>query len=151
MAAQERRSKKQSASSDAPPEGGELGRIVFFVDRSLGNKYVPDALRAAGARVEVHDDHFPSEAEDVDWLGEVGHRGWIVLTKDERIRYRSHEVAAIERAEVGAFVITTARMRGAEMAALFARSALKMARLAINTPRPFVFALSSSGELRRVL
>jgi hypothetical protein len=64
MAAQERRSKRRSASSGAPPDARELGRIVFFVDRSLGNKYVPDALRAAGARVEVHESHFPSETED---------------------------------------------------------------------------------------
>lgn len=112
---------------------------------------MPDALRAAGARVEVHESHFPSDAEDSEWLDEVGRRGWIVLTKDERIRYRTHEVAAIEQAKVGAFVLTTARMRGAEMATLFAKVAVKLARLAINTRRPFVFALSRSGQLRRVL
>lgn len=151
MAARESRSKKRSASNGAPPDESEFGRVVFFIDRSLGNRYVPDALRAAGARVEIHESHFASEAEDSDWLDEVGRRRWIVLTKDERIRYRPHEVAAIERAQVGAFVLTTARMRGVEMAALFATVALKLARLAINTPRPFVFALNGSGQLRRVL
>jgi hypothetical protein len=37
----------------SPPEP------VFFVDRSLGSVDVPAGLRAAGATVEVHDDHFP--------------------------------------------------------------------------------------------
>lgn len=151
MTARERRSKKRSASSGAPPDAPELGRVVFFVDRSLGNKFVPEALRTAGARVEIHEKHFPDDAEDADWLAEVGRRGWVVLTKDDRIRYRPHEIHAIERAQVRAFVLTTARMKGAEMAGLFATLALKLARLAINTPAPFVFALNRAGELRRVL
>jgi hypothetical protein len=32
----------------------------LFVDRSLGNKVVANALRLAGARVEIHDDHYYS-------------------------------------------------------------------------------------------
>jgi hypothetical protein len=31
---------------------------VLFVDRSLGAHLVPQALREAGATVEVHGDHF---------------------------------------------------------------------------------------------
>jgi hypothetical protein len=30
---------------------------TFFIDRSPGAHDVPDALRAAGALVEIHDDH----------------------------------------------------------------------------------------------
>jgi hypothetical protein len=44
---------------------------VFFVDRSLGKHVVPGALRAAGARVEVHDDHFPQNALKVSRSGAV--------------------------------------------------------------------------------
>jgi hypothetical protein len=36
----------------SPPE-----RLVFFIDRSLGRKVIPDALRAAGEEVRIHDDH----------------------------------------------------------------------------------------------
>ena len=31
---------------------------IFFVDRALGKRHVPDALRAFGCQVEIHDDHF---------------------------------------------------------------------------------------------
>jgi hypothetical protein len=48
---------------------------VFFVDRSLGKHVVPDALRAAGAHVEVHDDHFAQDALDEVWLPAVGQNG----------------------------------------------------------------------------
>lgn len=46
--------------------------LVFFLDRSLGKKKIADALRQAGERVGVHDDHFPPDAKDVDWLSGVG-------------------------------------------------------------------------------
>jgi hypothetical protein len=56
-------SRKRSASkTDAQPE------IVFFVDRSLGAHKVVDALRAAGAKVEAHADHFSDDAPDEEWL-----------------------------------------------------------------------------------
>jgi hypothetical protein len=32
---------------------------ILFLDRSLGKKTVAEALRGIGAKVEVHDDHFP--------------------------------------------------------------------------------------------
>jgi hypothetical protein len=49
--------------------------VVFFIDRSLGRKKVPEALRRAGATVEVLDDHFPNSTPDQIWLKEVGQRG----------------------------------------------------------------------------
>ena len=38
--------------------------------------------------VEIHDDYFASDALDETWLSEIGKRGWVAITKDERIRYR---------------------------------------------------------------
>ena len=65
--------------------------LIFFLDRSLGKHIVANALRQAGAVVKLHDDHFPQDARDEEWLREVGRREWIVLTKDSRIRHRAHE------------------------------------------------------------
>ena len=45
-----------------------LDELVFFVDRSLGGKYVAEALRAEGLTVEIHDKHFPIDAPDEMWL-----------------------------------------------------------------------------------
>lgn len=46
--------------------------VTFFLDRSLGKEIVAEALRVAGAHVEIHDDRFPPDAKDEDWLNEVG-------------------------------------------------------------------------------
>jgi PIN like domain len=63
--------------------------LGFFVDRSLGRRVIPDALRAAGAPVELHDNHFPQDAQDQMWLPEAGKRGRIGLTKDKHLGYRA--------------------------------------------------------------
>ena len=99
--------------SDASSELREP--LVFFLDRSLGKKKVAQALRQAGAVVEVHADHFPADARDEDWLRVVGSRGWIVLTKDERIRYRPNERSALLRSGVRAFILTARDLTGEEM------------------------------------
>src|SRR3990172_737151 len=95
-----KKSKKRSAANYElkPPRPH-----IFFLDRSLGKKTIADALRQAGAEVRVHDDCFPPDARDEDWLREVGQKGWIVLTKDRHIRYRAPELAALQKAGVIAF------------------------------------------------
>lgn len=60
--------------------------LVLFVDRALGAEDVPTALREAGATVEVMDDHFPDVSDDSEWIVAVTQRGWVILTKDKRIR-----------------------------------------------------------------
>ena len=57
------------SSPSRPPE-----TYTFFVDRSLGKHVVAVALRSAGARVEVHDDHFSPDATDEHWLTESGEK-----------------------------------------------------------------------------
>jgi hypothetical protein len=58
-----------------------LELVAFFIDRSLGGKLIATALRDAGANVEVHDSHFKPDTPDVDWLTEVGKRGWWCFRK----------------------------------------------------------------------
>ncbi|MBI4988337.1 MAG: hypothetical protein HZC23_05880 [Rhodocyclales bacterium] len=124
--------------------------LVFFIDRSLGRKYVAQALRETGATVEVHDDHFPQNTTDVDWLTEVGRRGWVVLSKDERIRRNRIERAALDATQVRAFFLTQQDITGPEMADLF-KSVLKgMENRAVSQPAPFIYTISRSGQFSRV-
>lgn len=101
-----------------------------------------DALRKLGARVEIHDDHFPSDATDASWLTEVGSRGWIVLMKDKRVRRIQLEREALLGAGVRAFVLTSGNLTGPEMANIFAMHLRQIARLSVNHPAPFVAGVS---------
>lgn len=71
----------------------------LFLDRSLGRRQVPDLLRAAGLRLrtlsEVYGIPADEDVADVDWLERAGASGWVVLMKDERIRYRPAERQAL--------------------------------------------------------
>lgn len=144
MAASAPRSKKPSdASLNSPPEP-----LVFFVDRSLGRKIIPDTLRGAGEQIRVHDELFPQDARDEDWLPEVGRRGWIVLTKDTRIRYRAAEVAALLAARVRAFVLgARGDLQGTEIAAIFVKALPAMKRVLSETDPPFVAHVSRDAKV----
>jgi hypothetical protein len=126
-------SRRSGTRHSEPPEP-----FVFFVDRSLGRRTVVEALREAGAHVEAHDDHFAPDTADEDWLIEVGGRGWIVLTKDQRIRRRPHELQALKVAKVRAFVLTSQHLRGEEMAAIFVKHLRRIERLARREAPPFI-------------
>jgi|GEM_PF-1353746 len=76
-------------SSDKRPE--------YFFDRSLGRE-TARLLRDAGHVVHLVADHYGNDAEDVadeEWIAEGCRRGWVLLTKDQRIRYRAAELAAL--------------------------------------------------------
>ncbi len=77
-------------SSDRPLE--------FFLDRSLG-KLTAERLREAGHVVHLIADFYPDDAqkvEDAEWIAEGCRRGWVLLTKGKRIRYRPDELSALE-------------------------------------------------------
>jgi hypothetical protein len=78
MAAKKKKSTTRSATSL-----GSLSDHTFFLDRALRSYSLRDALVALGARVEMHRDYFPDNADDVDWLPVVAREGWIILSKDQ--------------------------------------------------------------------
>lgn len=124
------------------------GVCVYFVDRSLGSHLVADALREAGARVEVHDHHYDQGCPDQEWLADVGSRGWVVLTKDRRIYYRQLERLAVAEARVRMFVLTAGDLGGAQMATAFVRALTAMERFAATHDPPFIATVSRDGGVR---
>jgi hypothetical protein len=108
---------------------------------------VADALRHAGAEVEVHDDHFPPNARDDVWLPPVGERGWIVLTRDKRIRYRSQERAALIQARGRAFVLSGGSLSGPAMAAVLVNALPVMRQFVERYQAPFIAGVTQAGSV----
>ena len=105
-------------------------------------------LRAAGLHVEVHDDHFLQDALDPEWLAAVGERKWIVVTRDERIRYRVAEKQAIRRAKVRAFVLAAqGDLRAETLAENFLKAMPKIQRLVERQKPPFIAKISRAGDV----
>ena len=123
-----------------------ISSVTFVIDHSLGGKLIAGRLRELGAKVEILADHFPTEASDVDWLKAVGDKGWIVLSKDGRIRRDSVERAALKSAGVRAFFLTQQGLTGSEMAEIFANALPGMVSRAQSKRAPFIYTLSRGGE-----
>ena len=81
-------------------------RPEFFLDRSLGKK-TASGLREAGYVVHLVADHYPNDADE-DWIAEGCSRGWILLTKDKRIRYRAAVLEALQEGHL--FCLITGNM-----------------------------------------
>ena len=79
---------------------------------------MPEALRAAGVEIRVHDELFPQGTQDVDWLREAGANRWVVITRDDRIRYNQLEKQAVIAARLRFFSITSSSLTGDEAASL---------------------------------
>lgn len=138
-----KKSKKPSVTNSSRPLDG----VVFFIDRSLGRKAVAEALRQAGEKVEVHDDHLPQDAKDEEWLAYVGERKWVALTQDDRIRYHELEFKALLRAKVRTFVLTAKGLRGEENAAIIVSALPTMLRFLAKHPGPFVARIARNSKV----
>jgi hypothetical protein len=79
-------------------------------------------------------------------LVEAGAQSWIVLMKDDRIRYRPRERAALEAARVQAFAPTTATMPGEEQAHLLLTHASRMEQFRAEHPGRSWSASTGSGR-----
>lgn len=78
--------------------------LVFFTDRDLGKRF-PEILASAGLSVKRHDDLFPPDCPDEQWLAQIGQSGWIAITHNARIRYIPNERDAIIRHRVSLLVV----------------------------------------------
>jgi uncharacterized protein with PIN domain len=138
--------KKRSAANSTSPKPPE--ELTFFIDRQLGRYKMAGALRIAGLNVEIHDDHFAQDAKDEEWLIVVGQKNWVVVTRDERIRYRAAAKQAIRRAKVRAFVLTAqGNLRAEMLAEIFLKALPKIRRTVGQRQPPFIAKISRDGSV----
>lgn len=140
-----------SAANSTRREAERLRSLTFFLDYQIGRYTVAEALRAAGANVEVHIEHFEQSAADVDWIPEVARRNWVLITKDENIRRNQLERAAYEASRLRGFVVTGKDMSGKDLAALLVRSLGGMVRRAAGRPGPLLFTISRQGVFSKLI
>jgi predicted nuclease of predicted toxin-antitoxin system len=129
-----------------PPE-----ETIFFIDRSLGTEPISTTLKEAGLTVCCHDEHFKRDEEDRVWLTVVGERGWVVLTKDQRLRYRPLEIAALRSSRCRVFILTAGNLRGSEIASAFLIALPRMFKVISTSPGPFIARVTKSGMVNLLL
>jgi hypothetical protein len=89
--------------------------FTYFIDRSLGRRDVPDALRGAlnaGESLTIHDDILAPDTDDCEWLKRAADSGWIIVSKDSRIRRNPLELEALRNSGAAAFMLANASLSG---------------------------------------
>jgi predicted nuclease of predicted toxin-antitoxin system len=106
---------------------------------------VAGALRDKGEIVEVHDEHFDTDARDEEWLDLIGRKGWIAITRDEKIRKNRLQRQLLIDANAKAFILRAGNLTGPQLAAIVLDNLEAMKALAAAQGAPFIALVSRSG------
>lgn len=122
---------------------------VFFTDRDLGRE-LPGAVLAAGMVVESHADHFAHDTPDSDWIPIVSQRGWVILTRDRRMRYKPAEREAILRSGARVLILV-GKVTHRELAINCVRSRARIESFIARNTAPFIARIyrPSPAEVKR--
>jgi hypothetical protein len=130
-----------------PPEPAA---IRYFVDRCLGAHIVPKALRAQGMDlITLAEAGYEHDAEDAEWIPKVAGKGWVILTKDKRIRLDSLELGAALASRAYYFTLGGGNYTGAEMADIILYHRSTIERLVRHRQPPIVAQLNRAELLLR--
>ena len=122
-------------------------QTIFFIDRCLGKHPIVENLRAMGITVEIHDNHFPQNTLDAEWIPKVGEWGWVILTKDEQIARNTLERQAVTRAKIRMFTLASTKLTGEEIAIAFQKAIIPMLKFIEKNDPPFIAKVYRDGKV----
>lgn len=126
--------------------------MILFFDRSVGVT-IPQALQSVTHfpdEVHWHEQHFPPDAADADWLPVVGAWGWTLIGHDFNWDRNELELAALRDYHIGAFYLWGAEESRWETLRCFAAAYDRISTVERQTPRPFLFRVHRRGGLTEV-
>jgi hypothetical protein len=123
---------------------------VIFFDRSVP-RGVAEAVKQVREDACWLEDVFEEGwIKDREWIPEVGARGWLVITKDKKIRTRPEERRAIKENNVGCFILNYSQpLNRWEILKLVTSTIDEMEEKFANTPRPFLYLIDRNGRFRQ--
>ncbi|MGO9588612.1 MAG: hypothetical protein ACLP3K_01025 [Candidatus Acidiferrales bacterium] len=138
------RSRKPSAGKkddQSPPE-----QFVLYLDENLCNCVpVLEALQQNGIKHERHLTHFASGTPDHVWLPFVGQNQWVLLTRDQAIRYRNIEHSRVVRYNIREFVFKAGNLHKQELARVLIIAIPKMREVCRKYKPPFIASITKLG------
>jgi hypothetical protein len=118
--------------------------MKFFVDNNLSVQ-LARGMAGFGEDVTHLKDHYSPDAADTDWLPQIGRDEWILLTRDDRVRFNPAELAALKQHRVGAFFLGGKGRSRWDIIQQVVRNWMRMNELADKTSRPFAFRVPPQG------
>ncbi|HLE25457.1 MAG TPA: hypothetical protein VI935_07380 [Thermodesulfobacteriota bacterium] len=143
------RKKKSKKRFDASSGEKLPDPLLFFLDRAIGKRFVSEALSSPdlNIKVEVLDDYFEPNTTDEEWLKSAGKKGWIVFTKDKKIRYRATVVEIIKKGKIRMFILSRGNLSGHEMARIIINALPVIKKSILKHHPPFIVSITRSANL----
>jgi len=108
-------------------------------------------MRDGGYDVRVLKEEFGAGALDDEWLPTAIANGWILLTKDDRWRYRQAERDILVNAKTRGFVFVSKTARATEIVETIMACMVKMAKIIESEAPPFIAHILLSRHVYLVL
>jgi hypothetical protein len=118
--------------------------MKFFFDNNLGNNLVV-GLRAFGEDVIHLTDEFSPGTPDEIWLKEIGEKGYVLITRDERVRWNPAEITAFCKYKVGAFFLGGKSLTKWQIIQQLIRNWIQIKEVSERTKKPFAFRIPPHG------
>lgn len=80
----------------------------------------------------------------------MGRRGWIVPTRDQRIRHRPNELRAARDARLHVFALTSGNLSAAEPVEIVLAAWPAMQRLIAETEPPMFWSITRGGVVKQL-
>lgn len=133
--------------------GAAASNLRFFLDRGLGSRVVPRALREAGWVIETMDERYGKTSsqgiQDTQWIEEAALAGDVLLGKDLAIARNLLEAQVIYMSSARVFALSNAALAGPVMADWYLANEAKIVETAIRASGPYVMAVNFTSGLRR--
>ena len=117
----------------------------FIVDENL-SPHLAHGMREFGEAVEHLLDHFEPGEADEKWLGFLGSNDFILITRDDRIRWRPAELRALRANKVGAFFLGGKNRSRCTLIQQLIRNWPRIKEMAAREHRPFALRVPPSGS-----
>ena len=119
--------------------------MKFLIDENLSAK-MARSLRSIDQDVDHVTEVLPQGSPDTEVLEFAGANGYFLITKDNRIRYKPNEKAALKKHKVGVFLLGGKNVGFFETYQQLIRNWGKILECAAETRRPFVRRIRRTGS-----
>ena len=111
--------------------------------------------RDLGLVVHSHMDEYPEfdrvgEVSDAKWLSEIGERGWLILSRDLKIRSNDVERQAIRDSGASFFAITAKNVPSRELARIILNALKRIVEFAQHHTPPFIALVYRDRRIREI-
>lgn len=127
-----------------------MKKWTYFIDRSLPKTSLLQALKSKGYNAIHHDELFPPDAADTEWLKHAGGQGWIVLSHDRNIGRNSIEINQLKQSKVMAFMPSAkGSLTGKDISDIIVNALSSIEQFAGSNAPPFIAKIYRDGSVKK--